>query len=160
AEEFEEWVVSEVLPSIRKTGAYGIQPIDFSNRQQVAGLLAQSLEMVQEQIKAIETLTPKAEALDRIANSDGSLCITNAAKDLQFRPKDLFAWLSQNMWIFRRAGNSGWIAYQDRIQAGLLEHKVTIVSRSDGSEKTTEQVRITPKGLTKLATIFEEMKAA
>jgi len=99
----------------------------------------------------LNEVAPKAEALDRIANSDGSLCITDAAKDLQMRPRDLFAWLSEHKWIYRRAGGSGWIAYQDRIQTGLLEHKVTLVSRGDGSEKTTEQVRVTPKGLTVLA---------
>ena len=36
----------------------------------------------------------------------------------------------------------------------LMEHKTTTVTRSDGSEKITEQVRLTPKGLTKLAKIF------
>ncbi|MDG9927397.1 MULTISPECIES: phage antirepressor KilAC domain-containing protein [unclassified Pseudomonas] len=94
---------------------------------------------------------PKVEALDRIATADGSLCITNAAKDLQLRPKDLFAWLQSHQWIYRRAGSSGWLAYQIRIQQGLLEHKVTTVSRSDGSEKVVEQVLVTAKGLAKLA---------
>jgi hypothetical protein len=34
-----------------------------------------------------------------------------------------------------------------------MEHKTTTVTRSDGSEKITKQVRLTPKGLTKLAKI-------
>jgi hypothetical protein len=38
--------------------------------------------------------------------------------------------------------------------AGLLEHKTTVVTRSDGSEKATTQVRVTPKGLTRLAKLF------
>ncbi|MTW19424.1 hypothetical protein GJ689_24850, partial [Rhodoplanes serenus] len=38
----------------------------------------------------VAELRPQADALDRIAQSDGSLCITDAAKTLQVRPKDLF----------------------------------------------------------------------
>lgn len=96
-------------------------------------------------------LEPKAQALDRIAHADGSTCITNAAKDLQVRPKVLFGYLSQNKWIYRRQGGTGWVAYQDKLQQGLLEHKVTIVTRGDGTEKVTEQVLITPKGLARLS---------
>lgn len=104
----------------------------------------------------IDEMTPQVEALQRISASDGSMCITNIAKDLQMRPKDLFAWLSQHKWIYKRTGGAGWIAYQDKLQQQLLEHKVTVVTRTDGSEKTTEQVRVTSKGLAKLAS---EIKA-
>lgn len=113
-----------------------------------------------EKVIALETqvgeLTPKAEALDRIARADGSMCVTNAAKDLQVRPKDLFAWLQAHQWIYRRQGGAGWLAYQDRIQSGLLEHKVTVVERSDGSSKVLEQVLVTSKGLTRLAVLLRK----
>ena len=59
---------------------------------------------------------PKADHLDRIAASDGSLNITDAAKTLQVPPKMLFNHLSSIQWIYRRVGGSGWIAYQDKIQ--------------------------------------------
>ncbi len=100
---------------------------------------------------ALALAAPKAAALDRISHADGSRCITNAAKDLQMQPKRLFAWLQEHKWIYRRPGGSGWIAYQDRIQSGHLEHKVTTVERSDGTEKVVEQVLVTPKGLARLA---------
>lgn len=122
--------------------------------------LPEALRLAAELAEENAEMKPKAKALDLIATSDGSLCITNAAKDLQMRPKDLFAWLSANKWIYRRTGGSGWIAYQDKLQSGYLEHKVTVVSRTDGSEKTTEQVRVTPKGLAKLARLFGEQVAA
>lgn len=96
---------------------------------------------------ALAIAEPKAKALDRISTADGSTCITNAAKDLQMQPKKLFSWLQANKWIYRRAGGSGWVAYQDRIQSGHLEHKVSIVDRADGTDKAVEQVRVTPKGL-------------
>jgi hypothetical protein len=51
---------------------------------------------------------------------------------------------------------SGWLAYQDRIQSGHLEHKVTTGEKSDGSEWTSTQVRITARGLTKLAELVRQ----
>lgn len=102
----------------------------------------------------IEEMRPQVQALDRIANSDGSLCVTDAAKTLQVQPKALFMFLRSHHWIYSRAGSSQEVAYQDKLASGLLEHKTTTVTRSDGSEKTVTQVRVTSKGLTRLAKEF------
>ncbi|WEJ86873.1 MAG: phage antirepressor KilAC domain-containing protein [Klebsiella huaxiensis] len=99
----------------------------------------------------VDEMLPDVEALDRIAKAEGSMCITNAAKILQVQPKYLFRLLSESHWIYRRTGGRSWLPYQDKIQSGVLESKVTTVTRSDGSEKVVEQVLITPKGITKLA---------
>jgi Rha family phage regulatory protein len=99
-------------------------------------------------------LQPKADALARIAESDGSLCITDAAKTLQVRPNDLFKFLRAHSWIYRRPSTDHDVAYQSKLMTGLLEHKTTTVHRSDGSEKITTQVRVMPKGLTRLAQEF------
>ena len=98
-----------------------------------------------------EELAPKAIALDRLATADGSMCVTDAAKTLQVQPKVLFQFLRSHRWVYTRAGSNELIAYQDKLASGLLEHKTTTVHRSDGSEKVTTQVRVTPKGLTRLA---------
>jgi len=115
--------------------------------------------VVEESQSIIREQTPKVLALDRIATATGSLCITDAAKILQVQPKVLFAWLSANAWIYQRVGSSAWLGYQDKVQSGVLEHKVTTVSRSDGSEKTVTQVRITPKGLARLSTELSQADA-
>jgi phage antirepressor YoqD-like protein len=94
------------------------------------------------------------------AGGGGSMCVTNAAKALHQRPKDLFAWLSAHRWIYKRAGTAVWLGYQDRIQSGLVEHKTTTVERSDGTEKVIEQVLITAKGLDRLAKAFAVEVAA
>ncbi|HEC2064219.1 TPA: phage antirepressor KilAC domain-containing protein [Klebsiella oxytoca] len=99
----------------------------------------------------VDEMLPDVEALDRIAKAEGSMCVTNAAKILQVQPKYLFRLLSESHWIYRRTGGRSWLPYQDKIQSGVLESKVTTVTRSDGSEKVVEQVLITPKGITKLA---------
>lgn len=103
------------------------------------------------------TLVPKVAALERLAETDGSFCITDAAKTLQVQPNTLFKFLRNHGWIYRRPNTSHDVAYQSKLAAGLLEHKTTTVTRSDGSEKTVTQVRVTPKGLARLA---EELQPA
>ncbi len=57
-------------------------------------LLAQ--ETMDRQKAPLAESLPKVEALDRIATAYGSLNITEAAKALQMRSKDLFAYLHRN----------------------------------------------------------------
>ena len=158
AEAFEEWVVGEVLPTIRKTGAYSQQQApalpDFTNPAEAARAWADQHEAATQAKALAQEMKPKVEALDRIATSDGSFCITNAAKQLQVRPKELFGWLSQNKWIYRRPGGGGWVAYQSQIQFGRLEHKVTVITKDDESERVVEQVRVTPRGLAHLSEVI------
>ena len=115
------------------------------------GLLLTYSEKVLALEEKVEEAKPVIAAFERIAMADGSMNITEAAKALQIQPKKLFNLLSQEQWIYKRAGGQAWLGYQAKIQQGLVEHKVTTVERTDGSAKTVEQVRITPKGLTKLA---------
>lgn len=51
-------------------------------------------------------LAPKAEALDRIADAEGTMNPTVAAKNLQVQPKQLFDWMRRHGWIYRRPGSS------------------------------------------------------
>ncbi|MEK9497057.1 phage antirepressor KilAC domain-containing protein [Photorhabdus sp. P32] len=100
-------------------------------------------------------MKPDVEAYDRIAKkAEGSMCITNAAKHLQIQPKLLFKTLSEKHWIYKRAGGRSWLGYQDKIQQGLLEHKVTIVTKDDGTERVCEQVLVTAKGIAKVSKIL------
>ena len=118
------------------------------------GLLLTYSEKVIQRDKLIADMQPKVEALTRLSMADGSLCITNAAKTLQVQPKFLFNLLSQNKFIYRRPGCNNWIAYQDKLQTGYLEHKITTIERTGTDAKTVEQVLVTPKGLVKLAAML------
>jgi phage antirepressor YoqD-like protein len=51
------------------------------------------------------------------------------------RPKDLFAFLTQHSWIYRRAGSGHWCAYQAHIASGDMVHKVTTVLRPTGRRR-------------------------
>ncbi|MFI3123242.1 MAG: phage regulatory protein/antirepressor Ant [Methylococcales bacterium] len=118
------------------------------------GLLLTYAETVIEKDKVIAEQAPKVAALARLSESDGSLLLTDAAKTLGIQPQKLFQSLREKRWIYKRTGSDHWVAYQDKLQSGYLEHKAKTVQRKDGSEKITEQARVTPKGLTKLAVIF------
>ena len=100
----------------------------------------------------VEVLAPKAEALDRMALADGEVCLQTAGKLLQQPPNKFIAWLrSLGTWIFKRQGSSRNSAYTDKINAGYLNVRTVTTILPDGSERVTEQVVVTPKGLAKLA---------
>ncbi|CDG20699.1 conserved protein of unknown function [Xenorhabdus poinarii G6] len=104
----------------------------------------------------VSEMKPDVAAYERIAKkANGSMCITDAAKHLQIKPKELFNRLSSMKWIYRRAGNKNWIGYQDKLQQGVLEHKIRSFTDSEGEEQTREQVLVTAKGIAKLAKILE-----
>ncbi|MBF7694176.1 phage antirepressor KilAC domain-containing protein [Acinetobacter pollinis] len=118
-------------------------------------LLRNALLNYSEKVIELETKVDEMQgtvnAHARLTKAEGSLCITDAAKALQVNPKRLFAVLSENRWIYKRVGSTHWLGYQDKVQTGYLEHKISELTRPDGSTKISEQVRITPKGLTKIS---------
>ena len=127
------------------------KPAVLSGPQLMAAALIEAQSTLNQQAEQIEEMREDVEAHARVTKAEGSLSITEAAKGLSVRPKDLFSWLSQNGWIYKRAGGSSWLGYSSKCIAGLLEHKPTTVLRADGSEKVTEQCRVTAKGLGRLA---------
>lgn len=105
---------------------------------------------------ALALAAPKAAALDRISQAtDGAVCLRVAAKLAQVPEKQFTSFLRQEDWIFRHHHSNTWQGYSDKERAGLLELKRTRVTRDDGSEKTVEQVLVTPKGLAKAAELIE-----
>lgn len=101
----------------------------------------------------VGTQAPKVDAFDRIANSDGMMNLTNAAKTLQVPPRKLTTWLIANRWIYRRPGGR-LAAFQSRIVSGDLTHKTGTIELPDGTDKDVWHVQVTAKGLAKLALVF------
>ncbi|WP_407061055.1 phage antirepressor KilAC domain-containing protein [Acinetobacter higginsii] len=135
-----------------------IQPIDpaklFADPHALRSALLTYSEKVIELEQQVEVMQPTVEAFKRIAKADGSFCLRDTANNLQMRQSDLIKWLQLNGWIYKRPGNAAWHGYSDKLQASYLEHKTEVITRPDGSEKITEQVRVTPKGLTKLSKLL------
>lgn len=100
----------------------------------------------------VQDQAPKIEALALISSANGTMCLTDAAKHLKVQRKRLLEWLKANRWIYRRENSARWVAYQPRLAAGLLDHKVSVIgTEENGDQRLASQVRVTPKGLTALA---------
>ncbi len=63
--------------------------------------------------------------------------------------------MEANKWAYRKAGkNKDLVPYRSRIQSGILEYEPIAILLNNGTSISKLQMRITPKGLTKLAVIF------
>ncbi|WP_426577684.1 phage antirepressor KilAC domain-containing protein [Xenorhabdus stockiae] len=112
----------------------------------------QALLEKQELEHKVEEMQPDVDAFERIAKKAiGSMCVTDAAKHLQIKPKALFNKLHSMKWIYRRIGNKNWVGYQDKLQQGVIEHKIRLFTDDEGQEQSREQVLVTAKGIAKLA---------
>lgn len=134
------------------------QPIDprraLSDPAALRTLLLENVEKVIALEAKVGDMQGDVDAHNRLTRADGSVNVTEAAKNLGLRPKALFDWLKHNGWIYKRPGASSWLGHSTKCNTGLLEHKTTTVLRADGSEKIAEQVRITAKGLSRLAKLI------
>jgi len=149
--EFKKRLVKEFWAMSQKIRQQSQNPANLSRLQ----LLEMAMQAEQERMlleNKVEELSPKADALDRIAtHSDGSFCVRDAAKTLQIQEKKFRQLLFAEKWLYRRPMGSELLAYSDKLQSGLMEHKITKVDKDDGSERIFTQARITAKGLAKLS---------
>ncbi|WP_397586809.1 antA/AntB antirepressor family protein [Sphingobium fuliginis] len=120
---------------------------------QVAAL--QLIEMNQEKDEKIAVLLPKAEAMDRLETSEGSVGPRLAAKMLNMPERKFIKWLEANHWAFRQNGVGPLQAYKDKRERGYLEHRPhTYYDQVRGEDRTIAQMMITPKGLARLAVLL------
>ncbi|WP_075595411.1 phage antirepressor [Novacetimonas hansenii] len=151
AKRFDRWVRHEVLPTIRKTGTYSTTPaIDLND----PAFLRSTLLTYTEKVIALEAekaeAAPKLEVFERLANSKGRTNLREVGKELQIGSKRGIEFLREIKWTFRdQAGR--WKAYSGAVDAGYIEMKYTTYTNSAGEEVSTQQVFITPKGMTRLA---------
>ena len=124
-------------------------PTSFAEALRLAADQAEQNQLLQQ---VIAKQAPKVEALQRLARTQGDVCITTAAQLLGVRPTRLFAWMNQNRWIHRRTAHSSWVAYQPRLNTGWLKHKLVKVGGGEGEDiKVVEQVMVTRSGIVTLA---------
>ncbi|WP_426576672.1 phage antirepressor KilAC domain-containing protein [Xenorhabdus stockiae] len=137
------------------------QPLIPQNLPEALRLAADLAERKAELEHKVAEMKPDVDAFERIAKrAIGSMCVTDAAKHLQIKPKTLFDKLSSIKWIYRRAGNKNWIGYQDKLQQGVIEHKIRLFTDDEGQEQSREQVLVTAKGIAKLAKMLNLEKVA
>ena len=136
AHEFKRWVTHEVLPSIRKHGAYMTQQT-LDKALTSPDFLIQLATKLKEEQEKVKELEPKAKALDDFTNVPDALLVRDAAKllsndsNIQIGEHELRQWLVDNGWIYRQP-NQSWCAASSRVRQG---HMVMVSSRSHGIHK-------------------------
>ncbi|MBR9841438.1 MAG: hypothetical protein GYB50_26830 [Rhodobacteraceae bacterium] len=140
AERFEALVMDEILPTIRKTGAYGSpQQLDYSDPAVVLGVIGHLKEEAEAAKAKVIEMTPKAKGYDELMNADGLYGLQNAARALGARPNLFIRWLKQTYLFYQ---GSALVPRVQFTQRGLFEVKTTIVD-----DKARPTAFITPKGL-------------
>lgn len=157
AEKFEDWVVNEVLPSIRKNGGYiaGQETLSDDELLEKAILIAQRKiaerdRIIEQQRQKIEQDKPKTIFADAVSTSKTSILIGDLAKlicqnGVQIGQKRLFDWLRQNNFLIKN-GSSRNMPQQRYVEQGLFEVKESNVQNPDGSVRITRTTKVTGKG--------------
>jgi len=156
AEKFESWVFDEVLPSIRKHGAYmtpeKIEEVLLSPDTIIK--LATNLKEEQEKRKqaeqVIEEQKPKVLFADAVETSRSSVLVGELAKLIKqngynIGQNRLFKWLRDNGYLMKR-GQSRNLPTQKSMDLELFEVKKRTINNPDGSIRTTSTPMVTGKG--------------
>lgn len=158
AEQFQEWVTSEVLPAIRKTGGYiaGSESMSDDEIMARALLMAQkTIENNKERISQLESdndrMRPKEIFADAVAASDQTILIGDLAKLIKqngydIGQKRLFEWLRQNGYLIKRKGADYNSPTQRAMEMGLFRIKETSITCPDGHTKVNKTTKVTGKG--------------
>lgn len=153
AKKFKHWVTSEVLPTIRKHGAYMTDEKAFDvlhNAGGLADLLQQAAEQLKQKDVQIERMKPKALFADAVASSRNSVLIGELAKIIKAKGYDigqnkLFTWMRENGYLMK-TGEAYNQPTQKSMELGLMEIKKSTINNPDGSIRTTTTTKITGKG--------------
>lgn len=160
AKEFKRWVTREVLPSIRRHGAYMTDQAIEQVLTDPDTIIKLATDLKRERAR-VDELRPAAESWEHLAAPGGDYSVAGAAKVLSRDPvieigRDrLFRHMAALGWVFKTQGKRAhWEAYQGKgIKTGRLTHKLGggfINEKSGEWEQAAPTVRITPKGLHEL----------
>lgn len=153
AEEFQEWVTSEVLPSIRKHGAYMTESTlnEVANNPDLLIKLANNLKSEQlarqEAENKLEQQKPKVEFADAVGNSKDLISMGDMANILSKNGIDigrtrLFRWAREKH-IIKQHGST---PTQWAINMGIIKVQETHNIDKYGHEHLQMTARVTPKG--------------
>lgn len=162
---YQKWIAGEVVPSIRKHGAY-LTPAKLEEvllNPDTIIKLAQALKDEQEKRAALEAQAeadrPKVLFADAVSESKTSILIGNMAKLLRQNHIDigqnrLFRWLRENGYLIKRQGSSYNMPTQAAMEKELFEVVERVYNLPDGSTRITRTVKVTGKGQVHLINKF------
>lgn len=154
AKKFKRWVTSEVLPTIRKHGAYMTDEKAFDIVHNTSGL-ADLLQQAADQLKAkdiqIAEMRPKALFADAVSVSDTPILVGELAKILKqngvsIGQNRLFGWLRENGYLISRKGTDFNMPTQRSMDLGLFKIKETTIQHADGHVTISKTPKVTGKG--------------
>lgn len=169
AKEFQRWVTHEVLPSIRKHGAYATENVleqAIGNPDFMIGLLS-SLKSEQEARKkaeqTIEAQRPKALVGEMLEVSQNSVSVKKLATILKQNgfntgQNRLFDWMRENGYLITRYGSSRNMPTQKAMDLGLFELKPASYFRNSGILETDYTPMVTGKGQAYFLRKFKELE--
>lgn len=165
AKKFKRWVTNEVIPSIRKHGAYmtpeTLEKVLLSLDTLMQ--LAQNLKDEQEKRKAleaqIESQKPAVLFTGAVETSKTSILIGELAKMLKqnginIGQNRLFAWMREKGYLIKRKGTDYNMPTQRSMDMGLFEIKETTINNPDGSIKISKTPKVTGKGQVYFINLF------
>ena len=157
AKAFKRWITHEVIPAIRKHGAYmtgetleqALTSPDFLIRLATELKTEQEARRLAEQ--KIEADKPKVLFADSVAASHGSILVGELAKLLNQNGIDigqnrLFNWLRENGYLICRKGTDYNMPTQRSMEMQLFNIKETAITHSDGHVSISKTVKVTGKG--------------
>lgn len=150
AEPFQDWIYEEVLPSIRKHGAYMTdEKIEEAllNPDTIISLATQLKEeregrlIAEQQVKEFQ---PKVSYYDKVLSNDALMTISLIAKDYGMSGAGMNKLLHKLGVQYRQGGT--WLLYAKYQRTGWTHSETTMVSRKDGTEKAVLNTKWTQKG--------------
>ncbi|WP_367159937.1 phage antirepressor KilAC domain-containing protein [Kozakia baliensis] len=116
-------------------------------------IVARAFQITHQQLETLKAenaiLVPKADGYDRLSNAKGRTNLREVGKELKIGSQRGIEFMREIGWIFR--DNRGkWKAYSSTVDAGYVEMKYATFTNSAGEEVATQQVFVTPRGMTRL----------
>lgn len=156
AKPMQKWVTNEVLPSIRKHGAYMTNETLEKALTSPDFLIQLATNLKEEKQKRIEAESkiqqdaPKVLFADAVSTSQRSCLIAELAKILQqngvnIGQNRLFSWMRDNGYLCQK-GDYYNQPIQKSMKLGLFELKKTSITKPDGSVLVTTTTKVTGKG--------------
>lgn len=157
AERFADWVTSEVLPTIRKHGAYMTESVIERTLTDPDYLIQLATTLKEEKQRRIaaeeenERNKPKVLFSDSCEVAENSILIGEFAKRLKqnglpnMGQNRLFAMLREQGYLCK-GGERKNQPTQRSMEQGLFETKVRVINNPDGSTRTTTTTKMTGKG--------------
>ena len=154
---YQMWIAGEVVPSIRKHGAYLTPQLqdELIANPDLLIRLAQELKAEREKVQALQEQAaidrPKVIFADAVDTSKESILIGNLAKILKqngvnIGQNRLFTWLRENGYLMNCKGERWNFPTQSSVERGLLEVKTRVINNPDGSTRITHTTKVTGKG--------------